>query len=66
VHHSPPEPGKAQKTVKTGSLLLQIASWKIEEGMTPLMTAFLIGNKPETAFMRYTHQMSLPTEIHAD
>jgi integrase len=27
------------------------------------MTAFLMGNNPETALRRYTHQMSLPTEL---
>ena len=35
----------------------------IDQGMTPVMTAFLMGNNPETALRRYTHQMSLPTEL---
>jgi integrase len=35
----------------------------IDQGLTPVMTAFLMGNNPETALRRYTHQMSLPTEL---
>ena len=33
----------------------------INEGMSPVMTAFLMGNNPETALRNYTHQISLPT-----
>ena len=32
----------------------------IDSGITPIMTAFLIGNNPETALKNYTHQINLP------
>lgn len=32
----------------------------IDEGVTPVMTAFLMGNHPETALRNYIHQVSLP------
>jgi integrase len=35
----------------------------IDEGLTPVMTAFLMGNNPETALRNYTHQMSIPKEL---
>ena len=35
----------------------------IEAGLTPVMTAFLMGNNPETALRNYTHQMSLPDAL---
>jgi integrase len=35
----------------------------IDSGMTPVMTAFLMGNNPETALRNYTHQLSIPTEL---
>jgi len=35
----------------------------IDSGITPVMTAFLMGNNPETALRNYTHQISLPKEL---
>jgi len=35
----------------------------IESGITPVMTAFLMGNNPETALRNYTHQLGLPTQL---
>lgn len=35
----------------------------IEAGITPVMTAFLMGNNPETALRNYVHQMSIPSEL---
>lgn len=35
----------------------------IDQGITPVMTAFLMGNNPETALRNYTHQMSIPSEL---
>ena len=35
----------------------------VDGGMTPVMTAFLMGNNPETALRRYTHQISLPADL---
>lgn len=32
----------------------------IDEGITPVMTAFLMGNHPQTALRNYTHQVSIP------
>jgi integrase len=32
----------------------------IDAGITPVMTAFLMGNNPETALKSYTHQIKLP------
>lgn len=32
----------------------------IHEGFTPVMTAFLMGNNPETALRNYTHLIELP------
>jgi integrase len=32
----------------------------IHEGLTPVMTAFLMGNNPETALRNYTHLIELP------
>jgi integrase len=35
----------------------------IDAGITPVQTAFLMGNNPETALRNYTHQISLPKEL---
>jgi integrase len=35
----------------------------IQEGLTPVMTAFLMGNNPETALRSYTHQIALPEKL---
>ena len=35
----------------------------IDEGITPVMTAFLMGNNPETALRNYTHQITIPTAL---
>lgn len=35
----------------------------IDSGITPVMTAFLMGNNPETALRNYTHQLNVPTEL---
>ncbi len=35
----------------------------IDQGITPVMTAFLMGNNPETALRRYTHQVTIPKEL---
>jgi len=35
----------------------------IEAGINPVMTAFLMGNSPETALRNYTHLLELPTGI---
>ena len=35
----------------------------IDSGITPVMTAFLMGNNPETALKRYTHQLSIPDSL---
>lgn len=35
----------------------------IEAGMTPVMTAFLMGNNPETALRNYVHQITLPSVL---
>jgi integrase len=35
----------------------------IDIGITPVMTAFLMGNNPETALKRYTHQITIPKEL---
>lgn len=35
----------------------------IEAGITPVMTAFLMGNNPETALRNYTHQMNIPKHL---
>jgi len=35
----------------------------IDSGITPVMTAFLMGNNPETALRNYTHQISIPKEL---
>jgi integrase len=35
----------------------------INEGISPVMTAFLMGNNPETALRNYTHQISLPKNL---
>ena len=35
----------------------------IDQGISPVMTAFLMGNNPETALRNYTHQISLPKEL---
>ena len=32
----------------------------IDAGITPVMTAFLMGNNPETALRNYTHQINIP------
>jgi integrase len=35
----------------------------IDAGITPVMTAFLMGNNPETALRNYTHQISIPKDL---
>lgn len=35
----------------------------IDQGLSPVMTAFLMGNNPETALRNYTHQISLPKNL---
>jgi len=35
----------------------------IDSGLTPVQTAFLMGNNPETALRNYTHQMSIPKDL---
>jgi len=35
----------------------------IDSGITPVMTAFLMGNNPETALRNYTHQITLPKDL---
>lgn len=35
----------------------------IDSGITPIMTAFLMGNNPETALKNYTHQINLPNDL---
>jgi integrase len=35
----------------------------IDSGITPVMTAFLMGNNPETALRNYTHQLNFPKEL---
>jgi integrase len=35
----------------------------IHEGLTPVMTAFLMGNNPETALRNYTHLIDLPKAL---
>lgn len=35
----------------------------IEAGITPVMTAFLMGNNPETALRNYTHQLTIPDQL---
>lgn len=35
----------------------------MDEGLTPVMTAFLMGNNPETALRNYTHQITIPTNL---
>lgn len=39
------------------------ASRCLESGLTPLTTAFLMGNNPETALRNYTHQMTIPKDL---
>ena len=35
----------------------------IDQGITPVMTAFLMGNNPETSLRNYTHQLNIPKEL---
>ena len=35
----------------------------IDQGITPVMTAFLMGNNPETVLRRYTHQLNIPDSL---
>jgi integrase len=35
----------------------------IDAGITPVMTAFLMGNNPETALRNYTHQITIPRDL---
>ena len=35
----------------------------IDSGITPIMTAFLMGNNPKTALKNYTHQINLPKDL---
>lgn len=39
------------------------ASRCIDQGITPVMTAFLMGNNPETALRNYTHQINIPRDL---
>lgn len=39
------------------------ASRCIEAGFSPVTTAFLLGNNPETALRNYTHQISIPSVL---
>ena len=39
------------------------ASRCLEAGISPLMTAFMMGNNPETLLRTYTHQLNLPTSL---
>jgi integrase len=35
----------------------------IDQGITPVQTAFLLGNNAETALRRYTHQLNIPDNL---
>ena len=35
----------------------------IDQGITPVMTAFLMGNNPEVALKNYTHQIQIPKNL---
>ena len=35
----------------------------IDSGLTPVMTAFLMGNSPEVALKNYTHQIQIPKNL---
>jgi integrase len=35
----------------------------INSGINPVMTAFLMGNNPETALRNYTHQINIPKDL---
>ena len=35
----------------------------IDSGISPVMTAFLMGNSPEVALKNYTHQIQIPKEL---
>jgi integrase len=35
----------------------------IEIGLTPVQTAFLMGNSPEVCLRNYTHQMNIPNKL---
>jgi integrase len=35
----------------------------IDSGLSPVMTAFLMGNSPEVALKNYTHQLQIPKEL---
>ena len=35
----------------------------IDAGLTPVMTAFLMGNSPEVALKNYTHQLKIPNTL---
>ena len=35
----------------------------IDEGVSPVMTAFLMGNNPETTLRNYTHQLNIPDNL---
>ena len=35
----------------------------IDAGLTPVMTAFLMGNSPEVALKNYTHQLKIPNSL---
>jgi integrase len=35
----------------------------IDSGISPVMTAFLMGNSPEVALKNYTHQVQIPKEL---
>ncbi|OYW75392.1 MAG: hypothetical protein B7Z27_08790, partial [Sphingobacteriia bacterium 32-37-4] len=35
----------------------------IDAGINPVMTAFLMGNNPETALRNYTHQINIPSSL---
>jgi len=35
----------------------------MDQGLTPVQTAFLMGNNPETALRNYTHQINIPKDL---
>ena len=39
------------------------ASRCIDEGISPIVTAFLMGNSPEVCLRSYTHQINLPNQL---
>ncbi|HWJ25765.1 MAG TPA: hypothetical protein VNS32_04430, partial [Flavisolibacter sp.] len=39
------------------------ASRCLQVGITPVSTAFMLGNNPQTLLRNYTHLVSLPTDL---